>query len=134
MKRIALSFLVGLLGFVAPLRADIWPAKPIHIVVTFAPGGAADIWARILAEHLSTRVPSAAGRFLRAVTCLYTNTPDGHFVIARHPAHDRVTVACGFSGHGFKFVPVVGEILADLALTGATDHPIGLFDPLRSFP
>ena len=40
-------------------------------------------------------------------------------------------VACGFSGHGFKFVPVVGEILADLALDGRTDHPIGLFDPLR---
>jgi sarcosine oxidase len=42
-----------------------------------------------------------------------------------------VTVACGFSGHGFKFVPVVGEIVADLALTGTTDHPIGLFDPHR---
>jgi sarcosine oxidase len=40
-------------------------------------------------------------------------------------------VACGFSGHGFKFVPVVGEILADLALDGRTDHPIGLFDPGR---
>jgi sarcosine oxidase len=42
-----------------------------------------------------------------------------------------VTVACGFSGHGFKFVPVVGEILADLATTGATKHPIALFDPRR---
>jgi sarcosine oxidase len=40
-------------------------------------------------------------------------------------------VACGFSGHGFKFVPVVGEILADLALDGTTEHPIGLFDPRR---
>ncbi|CAM5619683.1 N-methyltryptophan oxidase [Streptomyces canarius] len=45
-----------------------------------------------------------------------------------------MTVACGFSGHGFKFVPVVGEILADLALTGATAHPIGLFDPARPLP
>ena len=42
-----------------------------------------------------------------------------------------VVVAAGFSGHGFKFVPVVGEVLADLALDGRTDHPIGLFDPLR---
>ena len=42
-----------------------------------------------------------------------------------------MTVACGFSGHGFKFVPVVGEILADLATTGATKHPIDLFDPRR---
>ena len=63
---------------------------------------------------------------------MYSNTPDEHFVIARHPAHpESVTVACGFSGHGFKFVPVVGEILADLALTGATAHPIELFDPRR---
>jgi sarcosine oxidase len=40
-------------------------------------------------------------------------------------------VGCGFSGHGFKFVPVVGEILADLAIDGGTRHPIVLFDPLR---
>ena len=43
----------------------------------------------------------------------------------------NVTVACGFSGHGFKFVPVVGEILADLAIDGVTGHPISLFDPKR---
>jgi sarcosine oxidase len=42
-----------------------------------------------------------------------------------------VTVASGFSGHGFKFAPVIGEILADLAITGTTAHPIGLFDPRR---
>ena len=48
-----------------------------------------------------------------------------------HPEHEHVTVACGFSGHGFKFVPVVGEVLADLATTGTTAHPIGLFDPRR---
>jgi sarcosine oxidase len=86
-----------------------------------------------IAEHLASRVPAAAGRFLRGKTCMYTNTVDEHFVIARHPAHERVTVACGFSGHGFKFVPIVGEILADLALTGSTAHPIALFDPARSF-
>ena len=44
---------------------------------------------------------------------------------------ENITVACGFSGHGFKFVPVVGEILADLAIDGATGHPISLFDPKR---
>jgi sarcosine oxidase len=42
-----------------------------------------------------------------------------------------VTVACGFSGHGFKFVPVVGEIVAQLAADGKTEHQIELFDPLR---
>jgi sarcosine oxidase len=78
-------------------------------------------------EHLADHLPSLPGRLLKAVTCMYTTTPDEHFVIARHPDRQRVTVACGFSGHGFKFVPVVGEILADLATEGTTRHPIGLF-------
>jgi sarcosine oxidase len=76
-------------------------------------------------------LPGLTGPPLAAKVCLYTTTPDEHFVIARHPAYDNVVVACGFSGHGFKFVPVVGEILADLALEGATAHPIALFDPRR---
>ncbi|MFE1955392.1 N-methyl-L-tryptophan oxidase [Streptomyces sp. NPDC059524] len=85
-----------------------------------------------MAEHMSRRIPSLPGTFLKAATCMYSNTPDEHFVIARHPEHpDSVTVACGFSGHGFKFVPVVGEIVADLALSGTTEHPIELFDPNR---
>ncbi|RCV48624.1 N-methyl-L-tryptophan oxidase [Marinitenerispora sediminis] len=86
----------------------------------------------VIARHLATRLPDVPGAPLRAAACMYTNTPDEHFVIARHPRHSQVTVACGFSGHGFKFVPVVGEILADLATTGRTDHPIALFDPRRS--
>ncbi|KPI21489.1 Monomeric sarcosine oxidase [Actinobacteria bacterium OK074] len=87
---------------------------------------------RAMAEHLSGSLPDLPGTFLKAATCMYSNTPDEHFVLARHPAHpESVTVACGFSGHGFKFVPVVGEIVADLALTGTTAHPIGLFDPRR---
>ncbi len=81
----------------------------------------------LLIEHL----PSMAGEFVRAVACMYTTTPDQHFVIAPHPDHRTVAIAAGFSGHGFKFVPVVGEILADLALNGTTGHPIALFDPAR---
>jgi sarcosine oxidase len=76
-------------------------------------------------------LPSLPGTFLRAITCLYTTTPDHDFVIGLHPKRPNVAVACGFSGHGFKFVPVVGEVLADLALDGATAQPIGLFDPAR---
>jgi sarcosine oxidase len=84
--------------------------------------------------RLLPRLPSLPGPLLHAATCMYTNTADEHFVIARHPAHSQVTVACGFSGHGFKFVSVVGEILADLAAEGETGHPIALFDPARLLP
>jgi sarcosine oxidase len=75
------------------------------------------------------RLPHATWMF--GQPCLYTLTPDRHFVLGRHPRHERVVVAGGFSGHGFKFVPVIGEILADLAVDGATTHQIGLFKPDR---
>ena len=68
-------------------------------------------------------LPALDGPCVHSATCMYSNTPDEHFVIARHPDSANVTVACGFSGHGFKFVPVVGEILADLAMTGTTATP-----------
>ena len=84
-----------------------------------------------LAATLRRRVPSLPGRFLRAVPCMYTDTPDEHFVVGYHPRHPQVVVACGFCGHGFKFASVVGEIVADLVIDGATAHPIGLFDPGR---
>jgi sarcosine oxidase len=84
-----------------------------------------------MAERLDAFAPGMPGTFLRGAACMYTTTPDEHFVVAVHPAHENVTVACGFSGHGFKFVPVIGEILADLATTGSTAHAIDLFDPRR---
>ncbi len=63
--------------------------------------------------------------------CLYTMSPDSHFVLGLHPEHPQVAIAAGFSGHGFKFASVVGEILADLALTGMTAQPIGFLSPER---
>jgi len=51
-----------------------------------------------------------------SATCLYTNTPDGHFVIDAHPGVPDVIVASACSGHGFKFAPAIGDALADLAL------------------
>lgn len=60
----------------------------------------------------------------RSGVCMYTNSPDSHFIIDRLPGSDNIFLACGFSGHGFKFAPVVGEVLADLALEGDTDHAI----------
>ena len=67
----------------------------------------------------------------RATVCMYTNAPDGHFVIGAAPGFDNVTVVSACSGHGFKFAPVLGQIAADLAVGGRTDHPIALFDPAR---
>jgi sarcosine oxidase len=58
-------------------------------------------------------------------------TPDQHFVIGEYPGHPQVKIAAGFSGHGFKFCTVVGEVLADLAIAGRTRFDIGLFDPRR---
>jgi sarcosine oxidase len=52
-------------------------------------------------------------------------------VIGAHPQCASCSIACGFSGHGFKFASVVGEILADLATNGSTAHPIGIFSPIR---
>lgn len=86
---------------------------------------------REMRDDVARLLPALDGPCLHTATCMYSNTPDQHFVIARHPDCANVTIACGFSGHGFKFVPVVGEILADLAITGATEHPIALFDPRR---
>jgi sarcosine oxidase len=71
------------------------------------------------------------GPVVRAEPCMFENTPDNHFVLGPHPGLPQVTVAAGFSGHGFKFVPVIGEIVADLVCDGATAHPLALFDPGR---
>lgn len=85
----------------------------------------------LMRDHLARCVPALAGPCIAARTCLYTNTPDLHFVIGPHPAAPQCLVACGFSGHGFKFASVVGEILADLATEGWTRHDIGMFAPAR---
>ncbi|MGA8741314.1 MAG: N-methyl-L-tryptophan oxidase [Terracidiphilus sp.] len=82
-------------------------------------------------EKLKVRMPALDGKVVRAQTCLYTMSPDEHFVIGAHPQAPSCTIACGFSGHGFKFAGVVGEILADLATTGSTARPIALFSPGR---
>jgi sarcosine oxidase len=70
-------------------------------------------------------LPSAGERLVSMKTCLYTYTPDENFIIDHLPGYSKqITIACGFSGHGFKFVSVVGEILADLAMKGKTELPI----------
>jgi len=84
-----------------------------------------------LRGYLAEHVPELAGTCLDARACTYTNTPDLHFVISLHPEHPQIAIACGFSGHGYKFCSVVGEILADLVTEGSTRHLIDLFSPAR---
>ncbi|ASN05768.1 N-methyl-L-tryptophan oxidase [Virgibacillus necropolis] len=78
-------------------------------------------------EFLDRFMPKASGELKKAVICMYTRTPDGHFIIDKHPEHSHISIAAGFSGHGFKFASVVGEILSQLAMSGETDHDISIF-------
>lgn len=65
-------------------------------------------------------------------TCLYTNTSDEHFILDFLPGYNQdVVIAAGFSGHGFKFVSVVGEIMSDLAVKGKSELPIGFLNAQR---
>ncbi|HUG20585.1 MAG TPA: N-methyl-L-tryptophan oxidase [Planctomycetaceae bacterium] len=91
--------------------------------------------------HESDRVP--VRKFLEQVmpdidpdpmdhaVCLYTKSPDCHFVIDQHPEHENVLFAAGFSGHGFKFTSVIGAALTDLAIDGTTELPIGFLSLAR---
>lgn len=82
---------------------------------------------RPVRNFLTAHLPAAAGPLRYAQTCMYTLTPDRHFLIDLHPDYRNVAVAGGFSGHGFKFASVVGEVLADLVETGRTGWPIDMF-------
>jgi sarcosine oxidase len=81
----------------------------------------------LLRAALAAHLPAANGRLLDAQTCLYTMAPDGAFILDRLPGSPDIIIVSPCSGHGFKFAPVIGEILADLATTGATRHDISRF-------
>jgi sarcosine oxidase len=89
-----------------------------------------DAMRRLLARFL----PKANGKFLRGTVCLYTNTPDGHFIIDFQPGSERVLIASPCSGHGFKFASAIGEVLADLATTGRSGFDLTLFRADRFGP
>ncbi len=76
---------------------------------------------------LTEFIPAADGPLAAAKTCLYTVTPDHDFIVDRLPDAPNIVVASACSGHGFKFAPVLGEVLADLATRSMTDHDIGRF-------
>jgi len=77
-----------------------------------------------LLPRLAGPMPQALERVCRMKTCLYTNSHDGHFFLDRHPELPNLLLAAGFSGHGFKFAPAIGEALADMATTGRSTLPI----------
>lgn len=113
-------------GLKVALHAPMRPTDPDRVIRGILPGDEETFRAA-----LRTYLPRANGPLLSLRTCLYTNSPDGNFILGAHPRHPAVFVAAGFSGHGFKFASVVGEALADLAQTGTTSLPIGFLGPQR---
>ncbi len=81
----------------------------------------------VLRTFAARYLPDGAGPALAMKVCMFTNTPDEHFLIDLHPDLPQVVVGAGFSGHGFKLCSVVGEILADLAIDGGSRHDTALF-------
>lgn len=81
----------------------------------------------VLRNFAERYFPEGAGPTMSLASCMFTNTPDHHFILDTHPEHEQVSFASPCSGHGFKFASVVGEILADLAEKGMTRHDISLF-------
>jgi len=102
------------------------PASPDTIDRTVHPEDEAVI-RRFLARHM----PGADGALLGARVCMYTNSGDANFALGLHPDAPQVVVGTGFSGHGFKLAPAVGEILADYAVDGWSPRTIDIFDVTR---
>jgi monomeric sarcosine oxidase len=84
-----------------------------------------------LREYTSSYLPQANAPLKATRICLYTMTPDEHFIIDKHPTHDHIIVATPCSGHGFKFSTLIGKMLSELALDGTTQHDTSLFKITR---
>ncbi len=87
--------------------------------------------ADVITAYINQFLPGLIPEPLNAKICMYTNTPDKRFIIGAPVTHPTAVMLAGFSGHGFKFAPIFGEIAAELALTGATSWDISLFSPNR---
>jgi sarcosine oxidase len=118
-------------GFPLLGEAGVKIAKHYHRDETVDPDAQArsvtvedeDVIRAAIADHL----PAADGPLVAAKSCLYTMTPDGHFILDRLPHCPAIIIASPCSGHGFKFAPVIGEILADFVESGTTRHDISRF-------
>ena len=76
------------------------------------------------------RIPALDGEPIRATVCMWSEVADGHWIIGAHPRHERVVFGAGCMGRGFRYAPVVGEALADLA-TGTERPDVAMFSPQR---
>jgi len=85
----------------------------------------------VVRRFIDKHLPRVGDRLNRYSVCMYTMTPDEHFIVDRHPAHPNVIFAAGFSGHGFKFAPIIGSILADLTIDDRTAEPIAFLSASR---
>jgi sarcosine oxidase len=81
----------------------------------------------MLREFAARYFPDGAGPTMSLKACMFINSPDNHFIIDLHPDYPQVSFATGFSGHGYKFASVIGEVMADLAERHSTRHEISLF-------
>lgn len=81
----------------------------------------------MLRVYVASVLPTLGDNIIETDTCRYTMTPDEDFIIDRHPAYPQILIASPCSGQGFKFAVLIGRILADLALQGATGHNIERF-------
>jgi sarcosine oxidase len=81
----------------------------------------------LVRAYVASVLPSLGEDIMATETCRYTMTPDQDFILDRHPTHPQVVIASPCSGHGFKFAALIGRIVADLALHGATEHNIARF-------
>ncbi len=101
-------------------------ADPLHVNRDIDPE---DL--RLVEDFLAAHLPGVQPRLLHHSVCMYTMTPDEHFLVDRHPRYPQVAFVAGLSGHGFKFTCVLGEALADLATEGRTELPIGFLNCQR---
>jgi sarcosine oxidase len=86
---------------------------------------------RVVRDYMRHYMPMADGRRLDSKVCMYTNTPDDNFVLGFDPQDDRVLICSPCSGHGFKFSNVIGQICADLVLSGRTRYDVDFLSPNR---
>jgi len=88
---------------------------------------------RMYENNVKDRLPGLSNERVRTATCLYTMTPDGKFIIDRHPDKENVVVLSPCNGNGFKHSAAIGEVAAQLALDGRSDLDISKFAMGRSF-